>query len=203
MGLKFPRTYEDATGKVNNIYLYERSVTNPLKKPLVGYNIPILFNGDVIDNTLSYKHCIKEEYDWGIVYMYYSPNLKANSSYCNASVHCAGLYQFLYEKYMGDGQGCDIIFNILPKYAAGQREYPFANSRDDFSGYVKPDIEKLMKAVEKLMSFLHQEKIRKEYSSFGKLEYLEVDGKMHQREIMGEADDDFDGDGFLNGICDL
>lgn len=201
--LKFPETYEDATGKVNNIYLYESSVTNPLKKPLVGYNIPIFFNGYVVNNTLLHKHCIKEEYDWGIVYMYYSPKLKSNSDYCNASVHCAGLYQFLYQKYMGDGQGCELIFNILPKYAAGQREYPFANSRDDFSGYVKPDIEKLMKAVEKLMFFLHQEKIRKEYSSFGKLEYLEVDGKMHQREIMGESDDDFDVDGFLDGIGDL
>lgn len=201
--LKFPRTYEDATGKINNIYLYESSVTNPLKKPLVGYNIPILFNGSTVNNALSYKHCIKEEYDWGIVYMYYSPKLKDSSDYCNASVHCAGLYQFLHQKYMGDGRGCDLIFNILPKYAAGQREYPFANSRDDFSGYVKPDIEKLMKAVEKLMSFLHQEKIRKEYSSFGKLEYLEVDGKMHQREIMGESDDDFDIDGFLDGIGDL
>lgn len=201
--LKFPKTYEDATGKINNIYLYESSVTNSLEKPLIGYNIPILFNGYIVDNTLSYKHSIKEEYDWGIIYMYYSPKLKANSSYCKASVHCAGLYQFLYEKYMGDGQGCDLIFNILPKYAAGQREYPFANSRDDFSGYVKPDIEKLMKAVEKLMSFLHQEKIRKEYSSFGKLEYLEVDGKMHHREIMGGSDDDFDVDGFLDGIGDL
>lgn len=201
--LKFPKTYEDATGKVNNIYLYESSVTTPLEKPLVGYNIPIFFNGYAVNNILPYKHCIKEEYDWGIVYMYYSPKLKANSSYCHASVHCAGLHQFLYQKYMGDGQGCDLIFNILPKYAAGQREYPFANSRDDFSGYVKPDIDKLMKAVEKLMSFLHQEKVRKEYSSFGKLEYLEVDGKMHQREIMGESDDDFDVDGFLNGIEDL
>ena len=200
--LTFPDTYTDCTGKTHELYYYMSSVKKVLERPLIGYNIDVRLNGTPINTPFKYKHYIKEEYDWGTVLMYYTSEL--SGSYMKADVHCAGLFQFIHQTYLGDNQGMQIAINILPKFPAGQREYPFANSRDDFSGYAKPDIDKMVKAIEQLAKFLHAEKVRKEYSSFGKLHYLEVNGKLHERDILGHSDEEpFDIDGFLSGCCDL
>lgn len=200
--LTFPSTYTDCTGKTQQLWYYMSSVEKVLHRPLIGYDIDIRLNGTPVNAQFQYKHHIKEEYDWGTVLMYYTPEL--TGSYMKADVHCAGLFQFVHQTYLGDNRGMQIAINILPKFPAGQREYPFANSRDDFSGYAKPDIDKMVKAIEKLAKFLHSEKVRREYSSFDKLAYLEVDGHLHERDLVGHSDEEsFDVDEFLSGCLDL
>lgn len=186
--LTFPESYENEKGDKQHLYYYESSVIRALQKPLIGYNIPIRFNNMNVRLEKCYSHCVTKEYDFGVVQLYYSPTLR-DSSYAKYDVHCAGLFQFSKSEYLGGNMGIEFTMNILPKFTAGRREYPFANSRDDFSGYCKPKIDEIMKVVKDLARFLYQEKIANEYACFAQLEYISVDGKMYRRDIVGHSND--------------
>lgn len=186
--LTFPEAYENEKGEKQHLYYYESSVIRALQKPLIGYNIPIRFNNMNVKLEKHHTHCVTKEYDFGVVQLYYSPTLR-DGSYARYDVHCAGLFQFTKSEYLGNNRGIEFTMNILPKFTAGRREYPFANSRDDFSGYCKPKIEEIMKVVKDLALFLYQEKIANEYASFTQLEYIGVDGRMYRREIVGHSND--------------
>lgn len=199
--LVFPREYINDKGEKKCLYYHSSSVHDVLRKKLIGYNIPINFNHHRVSPDFSYTHNVVSDYDWGTVQVYYSPVLRG--SYAEFDVHCAGLYQFHKDKYFGNNQGIHFAINILPKFAAGQREYPFANSRDDFSGYCKPHIDDILKTISDMTNFIRQEQIRNEYSEFETLTYLEVDGRMHQQEIVGKSNDTTDIAALFAKIHDL
>lgn len=200
--LTFPSSYRDADGKEKQLYYWASDITNVLDRPLVGYQIPVFFNGHKRTPSFPYTNTIKEEFDWGTVEMYFKPEI-GDGYYVNYDVHCAGLYQFTSDNYVGDGCSMRIAINILPKYPAGDVKYPFANSRDDFSGYVKNSIEDLKKTFKDLALFIKKQKIQEQYSKFGKLTYVNVNGKIHEREIQGECNDPFDWAKFFAEVTDL
>lgn len=199
--LVFPRSYVNDRGETKSVSYYEGSVTRVIEKPLIGYNINIRFNGDDYIPANKYTHYLQQEFDWGIVQIYYSPVV--SGSYAQYDVHCAGLYQFHKDSYLGSNKGIVFTMNILPKFPAGQREYPFANSRDDFSGYCKPDIERIMNVMKDLTKFIYQEHISREYSSFESLDYVSVDGSTHVRKIEGGSNHTVDIDKLLSGVEDI
>lgn len=199
--LVFPSSYVNDRGEMKSVNYYTSSVTRVIEKPLIGYNVDIRFNGDNCAKSDKYTHDLQQEFDWGTVQIYYSPVV--SGCYASYDVHCAGLYQFHKDSYIGSNQGIAFTMNILPKFPAGQREYPFANSRDDFSGYCKPDIDKIMNVVKDLTKFIYQEQIAREYSSFESLDYISVDGHIHRRKIEGDSNHRIDLDKLFNGIKDL
>jgi hypothetical protein len=199
--LVFPRSYVNDRGETKSVSYYSNSITRVIEKPLIGYNIAVRFNDQSYSRQNAYTHYLQQEFDWGIVQMYYSPVI--NGSYVEYDVHCAGLYQFHKDCYIGSNRGIEFTMNILPKFSAGQREYPFANSRDDFSGYCKPDIDKIMDVMKDLTKFIYQEQIASEYSSFASLDYISVDGSTHVRKIEGESNHTIDIDKLLSGVKDI
>lgn len=199
--LVFPTSYVDDKGNTKSLHYYGSSVHSVLRKKLIGYNIPINFNHKPVTQDFSYTHHFVSDYDWGTVQVYYSPILKGR--YAEFDVHCAGLYQFHKDRYFGENLGIQLAINILPKFAAGQREYPFANSRDDFSGYCKPHIDKILNTIGDMTQFIRQEQIRNEYAEFETLSYLEVDGHLHQQEIVGKSNDTVDIAALFKDIHDL
>jgi hypothetical protein len=95
-----------------------------------------------------------------------------------------------------------MAINVYPKYPAGDVKYPFANSRDNFSGYAKASIDELMKTFKDLALFIKKQKIQEQYSQFGKLSYVSVNGHVHKREIQGGCNKPFDWDKFFEGVED-
>ncbi|MEE1084545.1 MAG: ATP-binding protein [Paludibacteraceae bacterium] len=200
--LVFPKAYRDTNGSMKEICYCSWHVTDVLEKPLVGYDIPVYYNRNLTASSFPYTKKIVEDYDFGTVEVHFTPTTSEGSS-THYSVHCAGLYQFTKSEYIGDGCAMNIVINVLPKYPAGDVKYPFANSRDDFSGYAKPFITGLKKKFEELARFIHKQKIQEQYSNFGKLSYVTVNGKVHQRELKGECNNPFDWDKFLAGVKDI
>lgn len=197
--LTFPEKYVDETGKEHDVYYSAYNAQSTLKKPLIGYNIPVYWNDSIVTKDPLSKHKVRKSFDWGDVDLYY--DTENSGGYIKYHVYCAGLYQFTKnEKYLGDKSGIEITLNIHPKFTAGQREYPFANSRDDFSGYTKDSIKEINDLVSKLAAFLRSEKITREYSSFDKLSYVEVDGKLHERELVGTQDECLDLDDLFENV---
>lgn len=199
--LTFPSSYVDTDGTTKSLHYWPSDITEVLDKPLIGYNIPIYYRGERYTSNFPYTNKIKDEFDWGTVEVYFTP-ATSHGSYVDYKVHCAGLYQFKSSDYIGDDCSMDVAVNILPKYPAGDVKYPFANSRDDFSGYVKSDINSLKKIFKDLALFIKKQKIQEQYSKFGKLAYVTVNGKVHKREIQGECNKPFDWDKFFEGVED-
>jgi hypothetical protein len=199
--LVFPKSYVNDRGETKSLYYYSDSITRIIGKPLIGYNINVRFNGRSLICSNKYTHYLQQEFDWGTVQIYYSPVICGN--YAEYDVHCAGLYQFHKDYYLGSNRGMAFTMNILPKFPAGSREYPFANSRDDFSGYCKPDVDKIMETMKDLTKFIYQEQITREYSSFESLDYISVDGSMHARKIEGGSNRTIDIGKLLSGVKDI
>ena len=199
--LTFPSSYVDTDGTTKSLQYWSSDITEVLDKPLIGYNIPIYYRGERYTSNFPYTNKIKDEFDWGTVEVYFTPRTSLGH-YVNYNVHCAGLYQFKSSDYIGEGCEMDVVVNILPKYPAGNVKYPFANSRDDFSGYVKADINSLKKTFKDLALFIKKQRIQEQYANFGKLSYVTVNGKVHKREIQGGCNNPFDWDRFFEGVED-
>lgn len=173
--LFFPESYIDASGETKPVRYSSFSIRKVLEHPLVGYPyIQVNYCKRNYNNVPGYTNSIVESYDWGDIEVLFTPN--ARGSYMTAQVHCAGLYQFKHEKYFGTDEGISCLINVKPKHPAGSPFYPFANSRDDFSGYAKKDLEAIEKALNKLTQCIKAENIRNAYSSQQMLEYLDVHG---------------------------
>lgn len=184
--LTFPSTYTDATGAVKNVSYRTWSITDVLEKPLVGYeNIMIMYQNSLYSSNKSgYTNTFCKSYSWGDLEIFFTPETRG--SYLEADVHCAGLYQFHCDKYYGNDEGLHCIFNIKPKHAAGSQYYPFANSRDDFSGIVKQDLEEIHKLLHELTKAIKSEKVQQAYSSQQLLDYMDTDGVV-VREAVGKS----------------
>lgn len=173
--LFFPETYVSAGGEVKRICYSRWSIRKVLEHPLVGYPyIRIDYWGDNYNRLPNFTNSIVESYDWGDLEVLFTP--KAEGCYLRAQVHCAGLFQFKHESFFGTDEGIECIINVKPKHPAGSQFYPFANSRDDFSGYAKKDLEAIEKALHKLTKCIKAENVRNAYSSQQTLEYLDVHG---------------------------
>lgn len=199
--LTFPESYKEPDGTEKLISYDSWDVTRILDRPLVGYKIPVYYNGYLREPSFNYSQKIREEFDWGTVDIHFNPNT-GSGSYAYCKVHCAGLYQFEHNEYIGDDCGMHMVINVFPKYPAGDIKYPFANSRDNFSGYAKASIDELMKTFKDLALFIKKQKIQEQYSKFGKLSYVKVDGHIHKREIQGGCNKPFDWDKFFEGVED-
>jgi hypothetical protein len=126
---------------------------------------------------------VTQSYDWADLEIYFNP--KADGSYLTADVHCAGLYQFCWQKYLASDEGIRCKINVRPKYAAGHQKYAFANSRDNFSGYAQRDLDDVKEALHELTKCLKAEKIRANYSEQIKLQYIAVDATVEKRPVIG------------------
>lgn len=199
--LTFPTSYTKPDGTVQTLYYSRRHVTSVLSRPLVGYNIPVYYNGSLYEQPFEYSQKIREEFDWGVVDIYFNPET-ASGSWAFYNVHCAGLYQFQGSEYIGDGCEMRMTINVFPKYPAGDVKYPFANSRDNFSGYSKGSISTLMKTFKDLAFFIKKQKIQEQYANFGQLSYVNVDGHVHKRELKGGCSESFDWGKFFEGVRD-
>lgn len=175
--LEFPSTYTDATGTVKNVSYRSWSITDVLEKPLVGYeNIMVMYQNHLYSNKSEYTNILRKSYLWGDLEILFTPETRG--SYLEADVHCAGLYQFHCNRYFGGDEGIHCIFNIKPKHPAGSPYYPLANSRDDFSGVVKNDLEEIEKVIHELTKAIKSEKIQHAYSSQQLLDYVSVSGEV-------------------------
>lgn len=173
--LFFPASYIDACGETKPVRYSSWSIKRVLEHPLIGYPyIQVKYWGNNYNKIPEYTNSIVESYDWGDIEVLFTPN--ALGSHMTAQVHCAGLYQFKREKYFGTDEGIRCLINVKPKHPAGSPFYPFANSRDDFSGYAKRDLEDIEKALNKLTKCIKSENVRNAYASQQTLEYLDVHG---------------------------
>lgn len=181
--LKFPKQYTDVSGKTKELYLSINSIRNVLKHPLIGYNINLECNIDYDAIELGTK--VIHAYPWGTVEVYVPDNVSGR--YLEVDVHCAGLFQFHFDKYLAENEGMDVILNVKPKYPAGHQYYPFANSRDDFASFVKNDIEELAKKLHEYSKLLYHKKLAAEYAEQEVLEYIPVDGSLYRQEKIGKS----------------
>jgi hypothetical protein len=175
VNLFFPNSYVNACGEVKKVSYSRWSIRRVLEHPLIGYPyIRINYWGDNYNRLPNFTNSIVESYDWGDLEVLFTP--KAEGCYMRAQVHCAGLFQFKHETFFGTDEGIECVINVKPKHPAGSPFYPFANSRDDFSGYAKKDLEAIEEALNKLTKCIKAENIRNAYSSQQTLEYLDVHG---------------------------
>lgn len=173
--LFFPETYVDACGDVKPVRYSSWSIRRALDHPLIGHPyIQVKYQGTNYNKPTGYTNSIVESYSWGDIEVLFTPD--AEGSHMTAHVHCAGLYQFKREKYFGTDEGIRCLINVKPKHPAGSPYYPFANSRDDFSGFAKKDLENIEKALNKLTKCIKAENVRNAYASQQTLEYLDVHG---------------------------
>lgn len=182
--LQFPEYYEE-NGEKKGISYYGYSIESILQNPIIGYKGALVF--EAVDFTRSWKMptiLVTQSYDWGDLDIYFNP--AANGSYLYADVHCAGLYQFRWQKYLASDEGICCKINVRPKYPAGHQKYAFANSRDNFSGYAKRDLDEVKEALHELTKCIKAEKVRANYSEQVKLQYTDVHSTVEQRQIIGE-----------------
>lgn len=192
--LKFPKQYVDVSGKTKELFLSKNSIRSVLRHPLIGYNINLECNIDYESIDLGTK--MVHAYPWGTIEVYLPDSI--SGGYLEADVHCAGLYQFHFDKYLAQNEGMDVVFNVKPKYPAGHQYYPFANSRDDFSSFVKKDIEDLVKNLHEYSKLLYHKKLAAEYAEQEILEYVPVDGSLYKQEKIGKSTlPSFDNDALL------
>lgn len=183
--IKFPKEYIDAAGTVRALSLHTSSVSSVLRHPLVGYNIRIESFLQV-EPTKIPEYKLVKQFSWGEAELYLPSDL-SRGYYINADVHCAGLYQFKTDRFIAEGLGLDCIINIKPTHPAGSQYYPFANSRDNFSGYADKDINKVFQEIKKYARMLKQMRILEEYSNQELLDYISMDGKILQRGASGTS----------------
>ena len=182
--IKFPKEYVDASGAVRTLYLNASSVRNVLKHPLIGYDIKIVSALGEPTKVSEYK--LVKQFSWGEAEIYLPAEL-SRGYYINADVHCAGLYQFKTDRYVAEGLGLNCVINIKPNHPAGSQYYPFANSRDNFSGYAEKDINTVFEEIKKYAKMLKQMRILEEYSNQELLDYISIDGKVLQRGAAGSS----------------
>lgn len=183
--IKFPKEYIDAAGTVRTLNLSARSVQSVLRHPLIGYNIRIESSPQVEQNKIPEYKLVKQ-FSWGEAELYLPSDL-SRGYYINADVHCAGLYQFKTDRFVAEGLGLDCIINIKPAHPAGSQYYPFANSRDNFSGYADKDINEVFQEIKKYAKMLKQMRILEEYSNQELLDYISMDGRILQRGASGTS----------------
>lgn len=182
--LQFPSYYEE-NGELKAVHYYSYSIDSILQNPIIGYKGALVFDGS--DYTRVWKTpgiLITQSYDWADLEIYFNP--EADGSYLTADVHCAGLYQFRWQKYLASDEGIRCKINVRPKYPAGHMKYAFANSRDNFSGYAQRDLDEVQSALHELTKCIKAEKIRTNYASQTKLQYTAIDGVVAKREVVGE-----------------
>lgn len=181
--LQFPEYYEE-NGELKEVRYYGYSIDSILQNPIIGYKGALVFGS--VDYSRVWKTpgiLVTQSYDWGDLDIYFDP--EAYGSYLSADVHCAGLYQFCWQKYLASDEGIRCKINVRPKYAAGHQKYAFANSRDNFSGYAQRDLDDVKEALHELTKCLKAEKIRASYSEQIKLQYIAVDATVAKRPVIG------------------
>lgn len=183
--IKFPKEYVDASGAVRTLSLNTSSVRSVLKHPLVGYNINVM-STLLVEPAKTPEYKLTKQFSWGEAEIYL-PSELSRGYYINADVHCAGLYQFKTDRYAAEGLGLNCVINIKPNHPAGSQYYPFANSRDNFSGYAEKDINTVFEEIKKYAKMLKQMRILEEYSSQELLDYISIDGKVLQRGAAGSS----------------
>jgi uncharacterized protein (UPF0305 family) len=182
--LQFPSYYEE-NGELKAVHYYSYSIDSILQNPIIGYKGSLVFDSrDYIKLWKMPGILVTQSYDWGDLDIYFNP--EACGSYLHADVHCAGLYQFCWQKYLANDEGIRCKINVRPKYPAGHQKYAFANSRDNFSGYAQRDLDDVKEALHELTKCLKAEKIRASYSEQVKLQYTAVDDVVAPREVIGE-----------------
>lgn len=210
--LTFPTSYKDVSGNVKTARYYSFSVGNVLEKPLLGYsNIKLMWGGKNV-NTYKKEYVVRESLPWGDVDVYYRLNLdRKSTSHLEYSVHCAGLYQFWKQEYVGNMKGIDdVMINIRPKYAAGNQYYPFANSRDNFSAFVKKDMERIIEEITNLGKVLYTKSMIDSMSNIQILDYCPVGRRyvqVHGDHVSGKAPDvhlpsDMTLEEFIDAVCE-
>jgi hypothetical protein len=182
--LQFPESYEDA-GEIKELWYSYYSIERILAKPLIGFNGILSLDNRTKSTSVKLTTKVTQSYDWADLEIYFNP--KASGSRLYADVHCAGLYQFSWSEYLASDEGIECLINVKPKYPAGHMKYAFANSRDNFSGYAKNDLEEVKKALHELTKCIKAEKVRSNYADQVQLTYTDVHSSVQSRAIVGES----------------